>query len=405
MSNSFSNFLSNAVNAGGNLRDAQHASRLYVDNFYELAPKAGWIYYVVLNINPNLLTAIPPERKAEFEAWYTRHKGNIGLLAKSVDLPKFTVQTEIMHQYNKKTLVQKQIQYSPVSIVFHDDMANVTTNLWKQYFTYYYADSTESSKLSSPTQITPKYTETKYKSFNREQNYSYGLNNNQTVPFFVSVDIYQLYKKRYTSFKLVNPLIKEWAHDQLDQTQGNRLLTSRMTLDYETVIYNTSPSNKGTLENPGFAKDHYDNTPSPLVIGGFGTNSILGPGGLVAGASEIFGELQNIDTASPLDILNTAIKSGNLARNSKTVSKAGVKEEGYSILNGALSNVRSTPAAVTNLDGTISKVPAGQRISQGTGASVSGISQVIAPAGINLFTGKNTSVNGQTQATQRKLGS
>ena len=58
MSNSFVNFLSEAAYASGDLRDYQHASRLYVNNNYELAPKMGWLYYVVVNINPGLAAAI-----------------------------------------------------------------------------------------------------------------------------------------------------------------------------------------------------------------------------------------------------------------------------------------------------------------------------------------------------------
>ena len=138
MANAFVNFLSAAVNASGNLRDYQHASRLYVNNFYDLAPKAGWIYYVVMNINPAIAAAITdPTLAAEFQTWYARYNGSVGLLAKQVDLPKFTVETETLNQYNKKTIIQKRINYNPISITFHDDMANATTNLWKSYYQYY----------------------------------------------------------------------------------------------------------------------------------------------------------------------------------------------------------------------------------------------------------------------------
>jgi len=405
MSNPFSNFLGGVMDGSGDLRDYQHASRLYVNNFYELAPKAGWIYYTVLNINPKLLTedAIPGSSpfRAEFEAWYNRYKGSVGLLAKQVDLPKFSIQTEILNQYNRKAIIQKQITYSAISISFHDDMANSTTNMWKNYYQYYIADTVSKKSVDSA-----KYQDTKYSDYLDPNNNLYGLSNGQlkNIPFFTSIDIYQLHKQQYTSFRLVNPIIKEWAHDQLDQTQGGRLLGSKMTVDYETVVYNTMANNKITRQNPGFTNDHYDNTPSPLRIGGKGNNSIFGAGGIINGAGEIFGELQNIDSASPLDLLNTAIKTGNLVRNASTVSAAGLKAEGYSILNSTLANISSTPASVVNLDGSISKVATSDRISQGINGTVSGITQVVSPAGINLFKSSNSSVSGQTNATAKKLG-
>jgi hypothetical protein len=238
MSNPFSNFLGGVMDGSGDLRDYQHASRLYVSNFYELAPKAGWIYYVVLNINPELITkngirSDSPFRK-DFEKWHNTYRGSVGLLAKQVDLPKFTMQTEILNQYNRKVVVQKQLTYSPVSITFHDDMANATTNMWKHYYQYNIADSVTVGNTSGS-----KFQDTKYKDYIDPKNSFYGLSNGQQtrIPFFTSIDIYQLHKQRFTSFKLVNPVIKEWAHDQLDQTQGNKMLTSKMTLDFETVIY------------------------------------------------------------------------------------------------------------------------------------------------------------------------
>ena len=399
MANSFVNFLSEAANASGNLRDYQHASRLYVNNFYDLAPKAGWMYYVVVNINPAIAGAIvDPTAQAEFAVLMNRYKNSIGLLAKDVEQPKFSIETETLNQYNKKTVIQKRINYNPLGITFHDDMANVTTNLWKSYYQYYYADSVTGNGAGIATSILPKYVDNKYID---QTVYQYGLNNNQSVPFFTSIDIYQLNKQKYTAFKIVNPMIKDWSHDTLDQTQGNKMLTNKMTIDYEAVIYDTKPTNKTSLQNPGFAADHYDNTPSPLSIGGQGTNSIFGVGGVLAGASSVFGDLQNIGTASPLDMMNTAIKTANLVKNVKNISKSGIQEESSNILKGVLDNVRSTPAAVRNPDGTITKVPAMDRVSAGISQNASGIQQIVNPAGINLPSIAKPSTNNQITATPK----
>jgi len=403
MSNAFSNFLGGVLDGSGDLRDYQHASRLYVSNFYELAPKAGWIYYVVLNVNPALLTtdAISDTTfRKNFQSWITKYKGTVGLLAKQVDLPKFTMQTEILNQYNRKVVVQKQLTYSPVAITFHDDMANATTDMWKYYYQYNIADSV------SKTNVDAKYQDTKYKDYVDPNNSFYGLSNGQKtrIPFFTSIDVYQLHKQRFTSFKLVNPVIKEWAHDQLDQTQGNKMLTSKMTVDYETVVYNTDATNRVTKQNPGFTTHHYDNTPSPLRIGGKGNNSIFGEGGIINGAGEVFGNLASIasGTASPLDILNTAIKGANLVKNVKNVSAASIKAEGYSILNSTLANVASAPSTIQNVDGSISSTPsATSKVYQGV---MSGLNQVVSPAGINLFNGSNTSVSNTVFAVAKKLG-
>jgi hypothetical protein len=265
MANSFVPFLVGDPDI--NLRDYQHASRLYLQNKYELTPKPAWIYYIEININRDIRESIYNTKfLTDFDKWYKRYKGKIGLLAKTVDSPKFTVDTEVLNQYNRKTVIQKKINYSPIAISFHDDMANATTNLWKSYFQYYYGDSVSSNQGSSSSVKSIKYGNNKYSPYIDGSYDRYGLNNNQNIPFFSSIDIYQLYQRRFTSYKLVNPIIKEWSHDVLDQTQGNKLLTSRMNVEYETVIYNTSENNQVTEETPGFYNEHYDQNPSPLTV-------------------------------------------------------------------------------------------------------------------------------------------
>ena len=382
MSNAFVNFLKAVADGSGDFRDYQHASRLYVDNTYELAPKPGWIYYVVLNVSPFLSFVIQDAQlRDEFNFWYDRYKGVVGLLAKMVDQPKFSIETEIMNQYNRKVVVQKKINYSTLGITFHDDMANVVTNLWKAYYTYYFADSIDVLRQGSLSIKTGKYQDNKYDPFVEELSFKYGLNNDQSIPFFSSIDVYQLYQKRFTKFKIVNPIIKEWSHDPLDQSVGNKMLGARMSIDYETIIYDTSPTNYVTEDNPGFNNSHYDRQPSPLTIGGRGTTSILGPGGLVAGARDIFGTLTN-PGAGPLDFINAALQANNWVRNARNVSKEGLKEEGVSVFNSVLSGINSN----------------GEIVSGG----LNGLNQALNPAGIRIPLGTDPTI-GQTAANPVNL--
>ena len=110
MSNAFTNYLSSTGYA--NLRDYQHASRLYVDKNYAYSPKLGFLYYVVFNINPDAIID---------QQWRNTGAMDVGLLVKKVDLPKFTIATETLNQYNRKTVVPTKLTYTPVGVEFHDD--------------------------------------------------------------------------------------------------------------------------------------------------------------------------------------------------------------------------------------------------------------------------------------------
>jgi hypothetical protein len=351
MSNAFTNFLNGLFDpSGASMRDYQHADRLYVKNNYARSPKVGFLYFINFNINPNAI--LDP-------SWKAKGSKDVGLLVKKADLPKFTISSETLNQYNRKTVVQTKITYNNISIDFHDDNNDITNDLWKNYYQYYYIDSVYGS-LGSPSangtggiSIISEYADTKF----GNQNYAYGLDNFQQDPFFKSIDIYVLHKGHgaydFTQITLVNPLVVDWVHDSLNQEENGKVLSNKMTLAYETVVYN-----KGKIVRnhnpPGFAPVYYDFTPSPLKVGGSG--NIFGPGGILAGANSIFGAdglLQN--ASSPLDYLGVFLQTKNLVKNISNLKSSNVSGELYSVgagvLSGAIGTALSQPFSSTNNGG------------------------------------------------------
>ena len=342
MANKFTNFLSQAANASGNLKDYQHAARLYVDNFFELAPKAGWSYYVAFNINDQVLL-----KPTVDSTWIReRYKKNIvGILVKSADLPRYTIKNEQLNQYNRKTYIQTGITYSPVKLTLHDDMANVTTKLWKMYYNYYYADGNYGFSGGAPGTTTNNpaaYANNKLAEAGSTV-YKYGLNNDQKEQFFKSIDIFLLNKHKFTSVSLINPIVSAWDHARVDQTSQD-LMESSMTVNYETVIYNTNNmSSKDIAFND---RRYYDVTSSPLGVGGVGSTSILGEGGVLAGAADVFGDITGILSGekdlTAVGAINTLFKANTLIKNSRAISKQGVIEEASNVLGKTLRNIQST---------------------------------------------------------------
>jgi hypothetical protein len=317
MANAFTNFLGQVFNSPTQLKDYQHASRLYVDDYFRLAPKAGFLYYVVFNINKNSNPIV--------SQFVEKNGQELGMLVKGIDLPKYKIQTETINQYNRKAIVQSKIDYQPINVKFHDDHYNTTTGLWKAYYNYYYVDGLNNSGL----QISPGFEDTKYKKIGANINEStkFGLNNDQTGNFFKSIEIYQLNRKQFTAFILVNPKITDWSHDSLDQTQS-KLLENSMTVNFETVIYGTGFVKKDSPS--GFATIHYDTTPGALSIFGSGNNSIMGPGGIVPGLNEVLGGAGDTGIGG---LLKTARGATNLFNNAKNITKASILSEGYGILD------------------------------------------------------------------------
>lgn len=321
MSNVFNNFLGSVVNGtfgdSAIMRDYQHADRLYVRNGYINAPKFGFIFYVEFNINPVAYTDA---------AWEKRYKDCLGMLVKRVDLPRFSINLDTLNQYNRKTVIQTGIKYNNVNIEFHDDAGNVTQDLWKNYYQYYFQDTQPKSVTTGNKN---KFNNTKYDS----TAYEYGLNSGQTVPFFKSIDVYILHQHQYTKFSLINPLIADWSHDALDQSTSDKLLSNKMTIAYESVNYDTG---KNTVEPTNFNQQFYDKTPSPLSVGGNGSSTIFGQFGVLSGAADVLG------TLGQGNIIGAVIKGATLAKNASKINKNTLKTEATGIINSALGNLSVT---------------------------------------------------------------
>ena len=113
------------------LRDYKHASRLFADDVMRFLPKQSNLFHVAFEFS----------REIGFGETIAAERIEAGLLVKEVDLLSYTIKNKKNNAYNRKNVIQSQIEYGDVSIKFHDDSANLTNAMWQAYYEYYYADS------------------------------------------------------------------------------------------------------------------------------------------------------------------------------------------------------------------------------------------------------------------------
>jgi len=308
------NFVGGLVRPKGIHANWQHASRLFYDDTFRLAPRHKFLYYVLFEIDNTSHRAT---------LFTQRHQQEVGLLVKTAELPKFNFDSVVKNQYNRKKLIYKQINYDPVNLTLHDDSAGVVNSLWAIYYGTYVADRSLPESAWRANHYRPTGTAL--------DNFRYGLDNDKTVDMFKSISIYTMSRRRFNGYTLVNPRIKSWTHGNLDYGD-NSTVESSMSLEYEAVQYS---SGEVAVNRPkGFAALHYDVTPSPLSVAGGGTSTLSGEGGVLNGLESIFGDISK-GTAfdSPAGFLSTTIKTINTYQNIKGLSKESIRQEGINILN------------------------------------------------------------------------
>jgi hypothetical protein len=338
---------------GDQIRDFRHASRLYVDNNYALSPKYDWLYHVYFDLNPTL-TKVARDKVLE-----------AGMLVKGVDLPKFSIDTKTFNNYNRPEVVQTKVKYDTIQITFHDDQSDVVRGFWFDYFHHYYRDMDASYADSAGTVHPAYFSKNQYRLGQRDiyNNFGYtprsdsGVNGAQYIQ---AIRIYSLHQKKFSEYTLVNPMIVQFSHGN-HNASSNGGLEHSMTIAYTTMLYASGYVTQNTVK--GFADLHYDKAPSPLTAAGGGTNSILGPGGIVS-ALDAF--VQN-PVKGAFGLFRSYEKNKNV--DLKGLAEAELLNAGMDILNGKDPRDRFFVPSVGSL---ASRPPAGDLSTAGIAGSAPG---------------------------------
>jgi len=206
------------------LRDYQHAKNLYYEYGMAFAPKTKFLYHCLFEPSPEVGNSASANSFA--------FQKQIGVLVKTADLPSFRVSVDNKKQYNRIKQFQTRIDYNDINITFHDDNTGVTRALFEEYYKFYWIDGRHSVQknalVSGPYATRDKYSTAVPK---------YGLNNKNNGPFFSSITLYQLSRRQWFAYTLVNPLITQWNHGSVDASDGAGMNENTMSIAYEAVLY------------------------------------------------------------------------------------------------------------------------------------------------------------------------
>jgi hypothetical protein len=338
-------------------------------------PKQKFLFHVVFETDETLFV----------DGFNSNERYELNMLVKSCELPKYNMSVEEKTQYNKKMYAATRIAYEPVNITFHDDHADTVNAFWKKYYEYHIADSvsmnSEIRRLQTKDDL--------YDWGDQRTTNKFGMDTpaQRKKPYLKGIQIFVLHKQRFTSMRLVNPVIGSFSHDNLDQADGTGIMSNTMQVLYETVTYKTGIITKNNV--PGFATLHYDNEPSPLTVLGGGTNSIFGPGGVVDGIGSVIKNIQNDN------ILGAILSASNTYNNAKKIKKKDVKEELKGIAKEGVLEIGKQAGSITNPVGAFA-----------VGAAVAGAAVIASAKGTsdNKTGQNNTVISNPTLDTVNFLG-
>lgn len=353
------------------LKDFSHASKVFRSNGFELAPKLKFLYHVYFDLNKTDIPALYAKYDAQSQI-------DLGLLVKEVKLPSYEIKTDTLNQYNRKRIVQTNIEYSDVTLTMHDDGANLSRNLWYDYLTYYFRDSTYAFEgMNGTEERNPgfRYGERDiYKDVRAVNDWGYsgdgsndqgGFGVDSSKPhFFRSIKIFGMDKRHWVCYVLVNPHITSFQHDTYNYSEAGGIMANTMTLKYETVKYYEGVL-EGTSGAPidGFGQpSRYDTAPSSLGTAG-SQPTVLGQGGLLSAGQNIIGDLANgniLGAVRTAGVSYNTIKNnglGNILKNEATqmgvdaIKQFGPQAGKFLTPTGSVNKTPTTTATQTIIPG------------------------------------------------------
>ncbi|KKM66650.1 hypothetical protein LCGC14_1479080 [marine sediment metagenome] len=222
-----------------------------------LIPKPKFLFFVkfvqALNNSNTLGPGIADTNK------YSDPSEGIVFQIKTVDKPKFNIKTETLHQYNKKRIIQTQIDYQPMTITFHDDVSDHVIQFWKDYYEYYYGDARKTVSADWREDIVTKnFDEADGTGWGYVGQFAGGNANNKH--FLERIELYQFYGQEFTVISFIHPKISVFDHDANDYADGREGQGIRITFDYEGVIYNLTKQQvtDERAETFNFSNEYFD---------------------------------------------------------------------------------------------------------------------------------------------------
>ena len=328
----FQDLLNKVLNGGLGLRDYRHAAKLFVDGDYRLFPKYAFLFHVFIEINPGVITPGLVDTDSR----------EIGLLVKTVDLPRFVVDTKPLNAYNRPNFAQTKIKYEPVTFTFHDDSANVIRKFWYDYYSYYYRDSDHSEELYKSAH---KY----HQRQTQDWGYTPRLSGDMTAKenYINKIRIFSFHQKSFSEYVLFNPIISSWQHGKHSQSETTGLLEQSMQVQYESIHYAEGSVISGAV--PGFGTLHYDQVPSPLQFNRI--NSLFRDVANIVSDRKSMSDVQTANTPIKNTVsINQGVKSANATQNITDIMAATQENQNTIIVPSFQATeqlVTTTPAVLT----------------------------------------------------------
>lgn len=221
------------------LHPANRAAHLYQSGTSQQTRRADQ-FYVVFNLYPlvNDDFLVP---KYDFLKVY---RDRLHFLCHTVEGPKFQIQQDVINQYNRKRVINRKVDYDPLSLRMYDTVDGLALKFIKMLYEFEF----QNARLYTPSghhAETPgganrdNFQEsilTNEDQFKKNHNFGMRAQPNHTHRLIKSIDLYQLAGTFWSRAKMIHPRLSRMDMDQFDYS-SSAVTNISAGFQYENLLF------------------------------------------------------------------------------------------------------------------------------------------------------------------------
>jgi hypothetical protein len=225
---------------------ANRAAHLYQSGTADFTRRADQ-YFLVFNLYPTNDDFL----QSKYDYLKT-HRDRLHFLCHTVEGPKFQIQQDVMNQYNRKRIVNRKIDYDPVSVRMYDTIDGLGLRFAKLLYEFEFQNArlykkthkdNDNNKTMGKYSFRPENERANYnesiigteEQFLSQHNFGLIAKPGHSHRIIKSIDLYQLAGKLYSKARMVHPRLSRFDMDQMDYS-SSAVTNVSLSFQYENLV-------------------------------------------------------------------------------------------------------------------------------------------------------------------------
>tara|TARA_B100000073_G_scaffold87185_1_gene67936 strand:- start:1318 stop:2595 length:1278 start_codon:yes stop_codon:yes gene_type:complete len=221
------------------IHPANRAAHLYLSGTTQATRRADQ-FFVVFNLYP----LVNDDFLNPKYGYLRTVRDRLHFLCHTAEGPKFQIQQDVMNQYNRKRVINRKIDYDPMSVRMYDTVDGLGLKFAKMLYEFEFQNARLYTPKGHPADgpggpNRDNYQEsvlTNENQFRRTHNFGMIAQENHSHRLIKSIDLYQLQGKLYSRATMIHPRLTRMDMDQFDYS-SSAITNISLSFQYENLMF------------------------------------------------------------------------------------------------------------------------------------------------------------------------